>query len=223
MVYHLMRDLDGIEGGVVLKTLRTTFLVLIALATVLAVACGESGEEAVVDPTPEPTVAPTSTPEPTPTPEPPPEPEAPAAPVAPDAPAMTFDVPELAPDATGQDIVDNLLSEEEATCVREAVGDEAYQGLLQANLLDPAADVTGEVLEPCLSKETTVLFFLAGFSAATGGMIADETLDCIGNNLLSLEADLLAAEPDPSVMFAFVPCLTPEEMAALTAIAPAPQ
>ena len=210
-----------------MKTFQTAVLVLIALVAVLAVACGDSGEETVVDPTPEPTVAPTSTPEPTPeptaTPEPPPAPDAPTAPVAPDAPAMTFDVPKLTPDATGQDIVDNVITEDEAKCVREAIGDEAYQGLLQVSILDPNSATTGEVLEPCLSKESAVLFFLTGFSAATGGMIGDDTLNCIGNNLLSLETDLLAAETDPSVMFAFVPCLTPEEMAALTAIAPAPQ
>ncbi len=211
-----------------MKKLQTTILVLLALVALFAVACGDSEEETVVDPTPEPTVAPTPVP-PTPVPPTPvPEPTAAPADAMPDtsaAPAaMTFDVPDLDLGATGQDIVDNLLTEEEATCVRTAIGDQAYEALLQSPVLDPSADVTGgEVLGPCLSKESTVLFFLAGFNAATGGTIADETLNCIGNGLLLLEVDILSAEPDPSVMFAFVPCLSPEEMAALTALAPPPQ
>ena len=211
------------------KFLRTTLIALVACAALLAVACG-SDEADEVEPTPEPTVAPTPVP-PTPTPEPtpvPPTPE-PAADTAPtagtgDAMAMTFDVPDLSLGATGQDIVDHVLTAEEATCVRNAVGEAAYAGLLQMPVLDPSAEMTGgDVLGPCLSKEGAVLFFLTGFNAATGGMIADETLNCIGNGLLPLEVDILAAEPDPSVMFAFVPCLSPEEMAALSSLAPAPQ
>ncbi|MDE2802229.1 MAG: hypothetical protein OXK21_05055 [Chloroflexota bacterium] len=211
-----------------MKNLRTTILVLLALVALFAVACGDSEEETVVEPTPEPTVEPTPVP---PTPVPPtPVPEPTAAPTdaMPDTPAapaaMTFDVPNLEQGATGQDIVDNLLTEEEATCVRNNIGDQAYQTLLQSPVLDPSADVTGgQVLGPCLSKESTVLFFLAGFNAATGGTISPETLNCIGNGLLPLEVDILSAEPDPSVMFAFVPCLSPEEMAALTALGPPTQ
>lgn len=206
------------------KFLRTTLIALVACAALLAVACG-SEEATEVELTPEPTVAPTPVP-PTPTPEPTPEPEPTAAPVTEPAPsaAMTFDVPDLSLGATGQDIVDHVLTEEEATCVRNAVGEEAYAGLLQMPVLDPSAEMTGgDVIGPCLSKESAVLFFLTGFNAATGGMIADDTLNCIGNGLLPLEVDILAAEPDPSVMFAFVPCLSPEEMAALSSLAPAPQ
>ena len=203
------------------KFLRMTLIALVAL---LAVACG-SEEATEVEPTPEPTVAPTPVP-PTPTPEPTPEPEPTVAPVTAPAPsdAVTFDVPDLSVGATGQEIVDHVLTEEEATCVRNAVGEAAYAGLLQMPVLDPSAEMTGgDVIGPCLSKESAVLFFLTGFNAATGGMIADETLNCIGNGLLPLEVDILAAEPDPSVMFAFVPCLSPEEMAALSSLAPAPQ
>lgn len=203
------------------KFLRTTLIALVACAALLTIACG-SEEATEVEPTPEPTVAPTPVP-PTPTPEPTPEPEPTAAPVTEPAPsaAMTFDVPDLSLGATGQDIVDHVLTEEEATCVRNAVGEAAYAGLLQMPVLDPSAEMTGgDVIGPCLSKESAVLFFLTGFNAATGGMIADDTLNCIGNGLLPLEVDILAAEPDPSVMFAFVPCLSPEEMAALSSLAP---
>lgn len=212
-----------------MKRVQATVLVLFALVALFAVACGDSEDETVVDPTPAPAVAPTPVP-PTPTPEPPAEPTpAPAAPAdaMPDTPAepaaMKFDVPKLGLDATGQDIVDNLLTEEEAMCVRTNVGDEAYEALLKSPVLDPTADVTGgEVLGPCLSKESSVVFFLTGMNAAIGGMLGDETLNCIGNGLLPLDADILAAETDPSVMFAFFPCLSSEEMAALTAVAPAP-
>lgn len=208
-----------------MKLLRWTLIALVVCAALLAVACG-SEEAAEIEPAPEPTAAPTSTPEPTatPTPEPPPAPEAPTPPVAPEAPVMTFDVPDLPPDATGQDIVDNLLTEEEATCVRDTIGDAAYAGMLQANVLDPNSEVTGgQVLGPCLSKESAILFFLAGMSGLTGGAISDESLNCIGNALWPLEVNLFAAEPDPSLAFAFLPCVTPEELVALTSLAPAPQ
>ena len=208
-----------------MKTLRTTIIVLVALVALLAVACGDSEEEMVVEPTPEPTVAPTPAPPtpvpPTPTPEPV---MAPADSTDGDATAMTFDVPDLGLDATGQDIVDQVLSEEETACVRAAVGEQAYAGMLQMPVLDPSAEVTGgAVLGPCLSKESAIVFFLIGFNAVTGGTIADETLNCIGNGLLPLDVDILAAEPDPSVMFAFVPCLSPEEMQALSSLAPSTQ
>ena len=198
----------------------TVLLVLVCIVAFAFSACGS--EE--LDPTPVPTVAPTPTATPvppTPTPEPTPEPAADPAPSTGTGDAMTFDLPDLPANATGQDIVDKVLTEEEATCVRTSIGDDAYAVLLQTNVLDPSAELTGgQVLGPCLSKETAIVFFLTGMNAATGGVISDEALNCIGSGLLPLEVDLFAPEPDPSVMFAFLPCLSPEELGALTAAAP---
>jgi hypothetical protein len=202
-------------------------LVLIALFALFAVACGDSEEDTVVDPTPEPTVAPTSTPEPTPeptaTPEPPPAPDAPTAPVAPDAPAKTYDVPDFGPETTGQDIADALFSPEEITCITSALGPEGSQALLEANVLDPAAQGSTGVFGECLTEENSVVLFLAGFKAASGGALGEDTLNCVGNAIAPHYKVLFAGETDPAVMFGILPCLSPEEMTALQSMAPAPQ
>lgn len=212
-----------------MKTLRTVMIVLVALVALLAVACGDTEEETVVEPTPEPTVAPTPVP-PTPvppTPVPPtPEPatDASSTPGTDDMPteamAMTFDVPEFGPETTGQDVADALFSPEEITCITSALGPEGSQALLEAKVLDPAAQGSTMVFGECLTQENSVVLFLAGFNAAAGGMLGEDTLSCVGNAIAPHYKVLFAGETDPSVMFGILPCLSPEEMTALQGLAP---
>ena len=199
-----------------MKTLQTTVLVLIALVAMLAVAaCGSDEPE----PTPVPTVAPTATPEPTatPTPEPPPPPEAPSAPTAPDAPAMTFTVPDYTAETTGMEVAEALFSEEEMSCIQNALGPEASAALLTANVVDPEAQGSTAVFGECLTQQNSVTLFLAGFKSATGGLLDEESLNCIGNAVAPYHAVLFAEELAPEVMFSFLSCLSPEQLAAMQA------
>lgn len=208
-----------------MRTLRTTFLALFVVVALLAVACGDSEEDTVVEPTPEPTVAPTPIPTPVPPTPVPPTAVPAAADTMTDTPAvepgsMTFDVPDLPPDVTGQQVVDSLFSEEEQSCLKGALGEDAYEMLLQMSVLDPAAQGATAVFGECLTQENSVLLFLAGMSGATGGAISDETLNCIGNTVAPNHSVLFAEDLDPTVMFSFLPCLQPDEMAALASFAP---
>ena len=202
--------------------MRTTLMVLVALVALLAIACGDSEEAAVVEPTPEPTVAPT--PEPTPVP-PTPTPEPVTAPAdSTDAMGssgdMTFTVPDFGPETTGMDVAEALLSEEEIGCIQSTLGPEASAALLTANVLDPAAAGSTAVFGECLTQENSVTLFLAGFQGATGGALSEETLNCIGNAVAPHHTILFAEELDPAVVFGFLPCLSPDEMAALQSLAP---
>ena len=200
--------------------MRTTLMVLVALVALLAIACGDSEEAAVVEPTPEPTVAPTATPvPPTPTPEPVMAP-ADSTDAMGSSDDMTFTVPDFGPETTGMDVAEALLSPEEIACVQSTLGPEASAALLAANVLDPAAAGSTAVFGECLTQENSVTLFLAGFQGATGGALSEETLNCIGNAVAPHHTILFAEELDPAVVFGLLPCLSPDEMAALQTLAP---
>ena len=191
-----------------MKTPWAPLIALLALVALTAMACGEETPEPT--PTPVPTVAPT----PTPTPVPPTPTPTPAAAAEPTAPPVTFTVPEFSPDVTGQDIAE-LFSEEEQTCIREAIGEDAYAMLLESNPLTPEAQGTTSFFGECLSPETGVVLFLAGFQSAAGGAISENSLNCIGNAALPHHAVLFEAELDPAVQFSLIGCLTGQEMQVL--------
>ena len=212
-----------------MKTLRATLTVLFALVVLMAMACGDSEETTTVESTPEPTPAPTvaptpipvptvaPTPIPVPTVAPTPIPEPTATATAETPAGATFTMPEIPPGTTGKDVVAAMLSEAEQTCIREAIGADAYALLLESKPLDPAARGSTTFLGACLSQETAVIFFLAGLQTATGGAISDTTMACIATAVAPHHALLFEDELDPVVMFGFLPCLQPEEMAALQA------
>ena len=195
------------------KFLPTALIVLVALIALMAMACGGDDPEPTPEPAPTATPPPTPTP-PTPTPEPTPVPEADA---APGAPAMTFTVPDYSAETTGMEVAEALFSEEEMSCIQSALGPEASAALLTANVLDPAAQGSTAVFGECLTQENSVTLFLAGFKAATGDTLNDETLNCIGNAVAPHHAVLFAEELSPEVMFSFLSCLSPEQMAAMQA------
>ena len=190
-------------------------IALLILGALTAMACGEETPEPT--PTPVPTVAPTPTPTPTPTPVPPTP--TPAAMAEPTAPAMTFTVPEFPPDVTGADVAETLFSEEEQGCIREAIGEDAYATLLESNPLSPEAQGSTAVFGMCLSPETAVVIFLAGFQGATGGALSENSMNCIGNAALPHTATLFEEELDPGIQFALLGCLTGQEMQALQRLA----
>ena len=128
---------------------------------------------------------------------------------------MTFTVPEFPPDVTGQHIAATLFTEEEQTCIRDAVGEDAYAVLLESNPLTPEAQGSTTFFGECLSPETAVVLFLAGFQGATGGAISENSLNCIGNEALPHHAILFEEELDPAVQFSLIGCLTGQEMQVL--------
>ena len=195
-----------------MKTPWAPLIALLALVALTAMACGEETPDPT--PTPVPTVAPTPTPTPTPVPPTP----TPAAAAEPTAPAMTFTVPEFPPGVTGQEIGDTLFSEEEKGCVRDAIGEDAYAMLLESSPLTPEAQGTTAFFGECLAPETAVTLFLAGFQAASGGALSENSMNCIGNAALPHHAVLFEEELDPAVQFSLIACLTGQEMQALQAL-----
>ena len=132
---------------------------------------------------------------------------------------MTFTVPDFSAETTGMEVAEALFTQEEQGCIRAALGDEAAAALLSSKVLDPAVAGSTAVFGECLSQETSVTLFLAGVKAVAGGALSESTLNCIGNAVAPNYAVLFTEELDPVVMFSFIPCLSPEELAALTALA----
>ncbi len=191
-----------------MKTRWVLLMALLALVAVIAVACGEE------EPEPTPTPVPTPTPTPTPTPVPPTPTPTPAAAAEPTAPAMTFTVPAFTAEVTGAEIAE-LFNEEEQNCIRDEIGADAYTMLLESKPLTPEAQGTTAFFGKCLSPETAVVLFLAGFQSAAEGAISENSLNCIGNAALPHSAVLFEAQLDPAVQFSLIGCLTGQEMQVL--------
>ena len=176
--------------------MRGLLLVLAAVTVMLAAACG--GE-----PTPTPTPSPTATPTPTPTP-------TPAGPPA-------F---EVNADTVGRSIVE-LLTDAEAGCIRERLGEADFQRLLDEPVSGSSGRITRFPYE-CLEKETGAALAAAVVSAQAGGMRA-ESEDCIRDLFLSGEGGASAffaaqsSSDAESIALAlnFILCLTDEEAEAL--------
>ena len=126
---------------------------------------------------------------------------------------------------TGQDLLDRL-SEEEAACIKEAVGAPIFEILRVTPLLAAGGDAAAAApLFACMTQENAVLVGAAFLDAAAGGR-SEESRLCVID--LSLEhPDVIYArlglewtgEPvtDPAetqtVMFDFLDCLTDAEKA----------
>ena len=185
--------------------MRGLLLVLAALTLTLAAACGGDSPP----PTPTATLPPTPTPSPTPLPAPTSTPT-PAGPPA-------F---EVNADTLGRSII-ALLTDAEADCIRERLGEAGFQRLLD----EPVGIGSGE--DPalpfeCLEKETAAALAVALISAQAGGM-RPESEDCIRSLLLSAEGGttaFFAAQSNndaesTALALNFILCLTDDEAEAL--------
>ena len=194
---------------------------------VLAGACGDSGPAPTPSPTSAPALtstaaaAPTSTPAPTPTTvpaaaptsTPPPPTAAPTAaptstPAAVPAPAgpLVIDA-----ETRGRDII-ATLTEGERSCVRNRLGDAAYQELLDRPVDAPSGGIEPFPLD-CLPAEKAADLAVAAVSAIAGGMTSDSAA-CLrtlyaGTDMLEMP---LGNEPEDILLaFRFLICLTDDE------------
>ena len=164
---------------------------------------------------PAPTPTPTATPIPTPTPTP--------------VPALSMRDFTLDPSTTGKDLFDRL-SEQESACVKEVMGDAAYQAMLSFPLLaatgDPAAAAP---IFGCMTPENTVLAGVAFLDTAAGGR-SNETRECIADFALQRpefiyarlgieppEASAFNGEETRDTLVGFYDCMTESEAAAALA------
>ena len=127
---------------------------------------------------------------------------------------------------TGGDLIDRI-SEQEATCIEEVVGDAAYRAMLGIPLLTTSGDPRGAAtLFGCLSTENAVLLGVALLDAAAGGR-SEGTRMCIADFALErpeLIYDRLGLEwpgegashgtgPRTTVILGFYNCMTGSERA----------
>ena len=124
---------------------------------------------------------------------------------------------------TGEDIV-GMLPEEEASCIRDKVGDELFELFLGATVTDAFAPAAGPLLD-CLTLESQTGIF-AAFTATRVGGLHEEAVGCIATvaadrpNVLALgfgtldineleESDLAELGNEALALF---DCLNPEEV-----------
>ena len=123
---------------------------------------------------------------------------------------------------TGQDVID-MLSDEEATCIREGLGEEQYAGFLSATVTEAFAP-SASLLE-CVTPESQTQLF-AAFSASRVEGLRPEAVSCMSGavadslNLLAIgfgtfdadqleESELAELSNDAANLFV---CLNEDEM-----------
>ena len=201
-----------------LSTTSTFAVLAVVMGFVLVIAACSS------DPTPTPTVpTPTATSVPTATPVPATATSTPVPPtVAPTATrvAISIDELEITETTTIRDIV-AAFSEDEETCVREAIGVDAFDLIKDV----PVATLPGGVGDfplQCLTMESTLGFVVASLSSEAGGLSA-ETRSCI-TGVAAENPGIVGLGPPPESLGEVIAgavqvqlCLTDEEAAAWAA------
>ena len=196
-------------------------LALLLTIVVVAVACG-SDPEPTTAPDPTATSAP-PTPAPTTPPPPPtdaPEPTAEAAEPTAEPQAMaTLEDFVLTPATTGQDLI-NRISQEEADCIKGAIGEAFFGLMMQAPLLQASADPAAAApVFGCLTVDNILLFGIAMFDVQAGGWepetrtcmieVAREHPDLVLAGL-GMEATTTASDDHPYLVELYA-CLSPNE------------
>lgn len=185
------------------------FTLLALMLAAFAAACGS-------DPTPTPTPTPRPTPTPTATATPTPLPPTPT-PTA--MPEQEPQVPSGDLEITASTTVGELmaaLSEEELSCVQEAVGADTFALIKDLPLASVPPGV--ELPQQCFTPETSINMSIAFMSAEVGGLSAD-TRNCIAELAAEDPSVLGIGEPpaDPAALFSTAlkmqGCMTDEEAA----------
>ena len=202
-------------------------VVLLLAMAVIAMACGSDPEPTAA---PEPTatqtqsIATSAPPTPAPTTPPPPPTEAPAPTEAPEPTAepqamATLEDFVLTPATTGQDLI-NRISQEEADCIKGAIGEAFFGLMMQAPLLQASADPAAAApVFGCLTVDNILLFGIAMFDVQAGGW-EPETRACVIEvgrehpdivlSGLGMEAPTTASDDHPYLVELYE-CMSPEE------------
>ncbi len=183
------------------RTLNSLLVILAAALIALALACGTTAEPTATA-TPVPPTA-TATPIP-----PTPEPTAPSA-------SMPDSMPMLAANARWQDVFDALLTDDETTCVRDAVGEEIFTAMTARPFLEQVMqDIDMTPFTNCLSRESQVDLYVTTISGVSGGILSDESLACLRAGLIDIDEELFSdGDLPPTVAVLFLNCLSEDELA----------
>ncbi len=186
-----------------MRVAHLSFAVLGAALLALAAACASPTPTPTPTPTPSPTPTPTATPTPVPTP----------------TPTAAMRVSGVA----WRDLVGGL-SPAEAGCLRDQVGGDAYEALLDQPVFGGEAALTDIPLD-CLEQETAVDIIIGQLDAQADGL-SRESETCLRETFTSVEFGMLgesAVDPSggdlgavigPAIGLAY--CLSDEEAAAVS-------
>lgn len=212
------------SGG--LRSVAAITLMLLLLAA-FAAACSDPTPTPTPTPRPTPTPTPTATPTPAPTPTPTPTPEPPpAGEPTPDAMmpkpgAGSVDDLVITDSTTVGDLI-AVLSETEASCLRDAVGAATFDAIENVPLASAPPGAMDSLPFECLAPENAIGISIAMMSAAAGGL-SGETRSCI-TALAQENPSVLGiggAPEDPAELFGTAIqmqlCMTDEEAARFAA------
>ncbi len=204
-----------------LRSAAAITLMLLLLAA-FAVACSDPEPTPTPTPRPTPTPTPTATPTPvppTPTPTPAPEPTPDA--MMPKPEAGSVDDLVITESTTVGDLV-AVLSESEASCLRDAVGAATFDAIENVPLASAPPGAMESLPFDCLSPENAIGISIAMMSAAAGGL-SEETRSCISALASDNPSVLGIGEPpeDPAELFGTAIqmqlCMSDEEAARFAA------
>ncbi len=184
---------------------RWAILVLALAAGALVVAaCGES---ATATPAPTPTPVPTATLVPTPTPMPT------ATPAPTPTPAM-MSLSDIDETTTGAELI-AALSEDEADCLRSAIGDASYQAIMNLTLSESATSFDMFPVE-CLEQGNAIDLTVAMMSLQAGGL-SNDSQSCIKDVIseLGVPSESMSETDAMRSYITMQLCLTDEEAQAL--------
>ncbi len=128
----------------------------------------------------------------------------------------------LTPATTGQDLI-NRISQEEADCIKGAIGEAFFGLMMQAPLLQAGADPAAAApVFGCLTVDNILLFGIAMFEVQSGGWepdtracmieVAREHPDVV-LGALGMVAESTASDDHPYLVELYT-CMTPEEKVA---------
>ena len=189
------------------KRFSWQWVVLVLALTAGALVVAACGESATATPVPTPTPVPTATPVPTPTPMPT------ATPAPTPTPAM-MSLSDIDETTTGAELI-AALSEDEADCLRAAIGDAGYEIIKNLTLSESAASFDMFPLE-CLGTDNAIDLTVAMMSLQAGGL-SNDSQACIKDVFaeMGVPSETMSETDAMRSFIAMQLCLTDEEAQAL--------
>ena len=174
------------------------------LTAVLVAACGGAADSPATATTASPTSTPTLAPAPT------SPPTVPATPTPADQPQPAL----ISMESTGREIAAAFFNEEEVSCLRSSMGDDAFEAMMDAHVFLEERTLDQPALVTCLERETATDLYLMGVSLVAGGLSQDG-LDCLRTRIAASDVELFAENTDIALAVVFLSCLSEEELSML--------